>query len=75
MVPANLALSFDIGYASLGWAVFLLKDPFPSLLGSGSVLFQKDSCLASSRRAFRRARRNIAARRSRVARLKKYRLC
>ncbi len=72
MVPANLALSFDIGYASLGWAVFLLKDPFPSLLGSGSVLFQKDSCLASSRRAFRRARRNIAARRSRVARLKKY---
>lgn len=72
MVPANLALSFDIGYASVGWAVFLLKDPFPSLLGSGSVLFQKDSCLASSRRAFRRSRRNIAARRSRVARLKKY---
>lgn len=72
MVPANLALSFDIGYASVGWAVFLLKDPFPSLLGSGSVLFQKDSCLASSRRAFRRSRRNIAARRSRVARFKKY---
>ena len=72
MVPANLALSFDIGYASVGWAVFLLKDPFPSLLGSGSVLFQKNSCLASSRRAFRRARRNIAARRSRVARIKKF---
>ncbi len=72
MSPRNLTLSFDIGHASIGWAVFRTADAFPEILGTGTVLFPKDSCLASTRRAFRRSRRNIAARRSRVAHLKNY---
>ena len=68
----DLTLSFDIGHSSIGWSVFSTGAEFPDLLGAGVVLFQKDSCLAQSRRANRRVRRNIAARRSRVARLKKY---
>lgn len=71
-ISDKLTLSFDIGHSSIGWSVFSVGAEFPSLLGAGVVLFQKDSCLASSRRANRRVRRNIAARRSRVDRLKKY---
>lgn len=72
MSLADIALSFDIGHASIGWSVFQIADPFPLPLGAGVVLFPADSCLASSRRGFRRSRRNIAARRSRVARVKKF---
>lgn len=69
----KLTLSFDIGHASIGWAVFRPSvENFPQILGTGTVLFPKDSCLAASRRAFRCSRRNIAARRSRVAHLKNY---
>lgn len=67
-----LTLSFDIGHASIGWAVFQATESFPIPLGTGTVLFPKDSCLASARRGFRRSRRNIAARRSRIAHLKQY---
>lgn len=72
MSLADIALSFDIGHASIGWSVFQIADTFPRPLGAGVVLFPADSCLASSRRGFRRSRRNIAARRSRVARVKKF---
>jgi len=69
---SKLTLSFDIGHSSIGWSVFSTDAEFPNLLGAGTVLFPKDSCLANARRENRRTRRNIAARRSRVERLKKY---
>ena len=72
MSSKELALAFDIGHSSIGWAVFNIKDIFPHVVGCGTVLFPKDSCLAVARRGFRRSRRNIAARRSRIARLKNY---
>lgn len=72
MLPQKLTLSFDIGHASIGWSVFRVSETFPEPLGAGTVLFPKDSCLASARREFRRSRRNIAAKRSRVAHLKNY---
>ena len=72
MLPQKLTLSFDIGHASIGWSVFRVSEAFPEPLGAGTVLFPKDSCLASARREFRRSRRNIAAKRSRVAHLKNY---
>lgn len=75
MKQDQIAFSFDVGHSSIGWAVFQIADTsesFHSLLGTGVVLFPKDSCLASARRGFRRSRRNIAARRSRIDRLKNY---
>ena len=75
MKQDQIAFSFDIGHSSIGWAAFRIADApndFHVLLGTGVVLFPKDSCLASARRGFRRSRRNIAARRSRVDRLKNY---
>ena len=75
MKQGQIAFSFDIGHSSIGWAAFEISntaDTFHSLLGTGVVLFPKDSCLASARRGFRRSRRNIAARRSRIDRLKNY---
>ncbi len=75
MKQGQIAFSFDIGHSSIGWAAFQIanaSDDFHSLLGTGVVLFPKDSCLASDRRGFRRSRRNIAARRSRIDRLKNY---
>jgi len=75
MKQDQIAFSFDVGHSSIGWAVFQIADTpesFHSLLGTGVVLFPKDSCLASARRGFRRARRNIAARRSRIDRLKNF---
>lgn len=74
MDKKSLTLSFDIGYASIGWAVLKTNNNsvLPEILGTGVVLFPKNSCLASSRRDFRRSRRSIAARRSRIERLKRY---
>ncbi|MBP7009228.1 MAG: hypothetical protein KBC66_05455 [Kiritimatiellae bacterium] len=75
MKQGQIAFSFDIGHSSIGWAAFQVSDApgtFHSLLGTGVVLFPKDACLASARRGFRRSRRNIAARRSRIDRLKNY---
>ena len=81
-IPQQITISFDIGHSSIGWAVFgetkteisgeFVGATYPDLLGAGTVLFEKDGCLASQRRAHRRVRRNIAARRQRVARLKRF---
>lgn len=52
----SLILSFDIGYASIGWCVLSAKDRAPALpdiLGPGVVTFPTDDCLASQRRALR----------------------
>lgn len=66
-------LSFDIGYSSIGWSVFKIAhgDAFPILCGCGSLVFDDDCCMAKSRAAFRRARKNIASRRNRIKRMRK----
>jgi hypothetical protein len=58
----SLTLSFDIGYASIGWCVLSApgKAPAPpEILGTGVVTFPTDDCLASRRRDLRRTRRHI----------------
>ncbi|MCF7709114.1 MAG: hypothetical protein K9N52_09480 [Verrucomicrobia bacterium] len=77
----QLNLAFDVGHSSIGWAVFndnpsnsMQNDnelPFPEILGCGTVIFGSDSCLASSRRQYRRQRRNIRATRHRIDRMRK----
>lgn len=72
----NLTFAFDIGHSSIGWAVLREGQKFDlstlQVVAAGTVLFQKDGCLASSRRANRRTRRTIAARRARIANLSAY---
>ncbi len=69
----DLVFAFDIGHSSIGWAVLREGAKYDlgalRVVAAGTVLFQKDSCLASQRRANRRTRRTIAARRARVANL------
>lgn len=68
----KLTFSFDIGYASIGWAVLSADENTPELpevKGTGVVLFESDSCLASKRRQFRRMRRTIRSRRKRIERI------
>jgi CRISPR-associated endonuclease Csn1 len=65
-------LSFDIGYASIGWCVLSadgVGEP-PEILGTGVVTFPTDDCLASKRRDLRRTRRHIRSTRQRIERMK-----
>lgn len=66
-------LSFDIGYASIGWALLSKSsgNPHPQIVGTGVVTFPKDDCLASARRVYRRQRRHIRSTRQRIQRLEK----
>lgn len=73
MKTENLGIHFDVGHASIGWAVTSFRqeeDEFLRILGTGVVLFPADDCLANQRRAFRRQRRHIRATRQRIARMK-----
>ena len=65
--PEKICVSLDIGHSSIGWSVVEPKSL--KIKGCGSLLFQADDCLASKRRLFRSGRRNIAARRNRIARI------
>ncbi len=68
----SLTFSFDIGYASIGWAVIEARAndaPDPVVHGCGTVLFQADDCQAFKRREYRRLRRNIRSRRVRIERM------
>lgn len=68
----KLLFSFDIGHASIGWAVLdTTTSQKPELQGCGSVLFPTDDCLASTRRQLRRQRRHIRSTRMRIARMKR----
>lgn len=70
----NLTFSFDIGYASIGWSVIeqgKTKEELPNVIGTGAVIFEQDSCLASKRREHRRTRRTIRSRRKRIERIGK----
>lgn len=67
----KLSFSFDIGHASIGWAVLdITQETLPILTGCGTVLFPTDDCLASTRRQLRRQRRHIRSTRTRIARMK-----
>jgi CRISPR-associated endonuclease Csn1 len=75
MNQKNFLISYDIGYASIGWSIMNSADSSrqdPDILGCGVVTFPTDDCLASTRRNLRRTRRNIRATRMRIDRLKKY---
>lgn len=63
-----LGIHLDIGHASIGWSVNEVTQPV-IFLGCGTVLFQKDGCLASKRRQNRRQRRHIRSTRQRMARI------
>jgi hypothetical protein len=71
----SLTLSFDIGYASIGWCVISSEKPAPAapdILGTGVVTFPTDDCLASQRRDLRRTRRHIRSTRMRIERMKRW---
>lgn len=71
----SLTLSFDIGYASIGWCVLTARDKAPAppeILGTGVVTFPTDDCLASTRRNLRRTRRHIRSTRQRIERMKRW---
>ncbi len=70
----SLTLSFDIGYASIGWCVLSSSDKQadPEFLGTGVVTFPTDDCLASTRRNLRRTRRHIRSTRQRIERMKRW---
>jgi CRISPR/Cas system Type II protein with McrA/HNH and RuvC-like nuclease domain len=69
----SLALSFDIGYASIGWCVLSSNSSAdPEILGTGVVTFPTDDCLASKRRDLRRTRRHIRSTRQRIERMKRW---
>lgn len=68
----KITFSFDIGYASIGWAVLSAEEnqmDKPTVEGTGVVIFEADSCLASERRRLRRMRRTIRSRRKRIERI------
>jgi len=68
----KLLFSYDIGHASIGWAVLdTTANQRPSIKGAGAVLFPTDDCLASTRRQLRRQRRHIRSTRMRIARMKR----
>src|SRR3989442_1763880 len=67
--PPDLSLAFDVGHSSIGWAV-LQTNPELEIKGCGVVIFRPDGCLASTRRGFRRQRRNIRATKQRIKRMK-----
>lgn len=68
----KLSFSYDIGHASIGWAVLdITRNQMPEIKGCGSVLFPTDDCLASKRRQLRRQRRHIRSTRMRIARMKR----
>jgi CRISPR-associated endonuclease Csn1 len=68
----KLSFSFDIGHASIGWAVLdITQNQMPEIKGCGTVLFPTDDCLASTRRQLRRQRRHIRSTRMRIARMKR----
>lgn len=80
MASGKILISLDLGYASVGWTaaewakatIDGVESRVPRVLGSGTVVFESNRCLAMERRAFRRQRRHIRATRKRIARMKAF---
>ena len=75
MSTEKINIALDMGYASIGWAVAGVGDALcrePQIIGTGSVIFEPDRCLASERRGFRRQRRHIRATRVRIERMRAF---
>jgi CRISPR-associated endonuclease Csn1 len=68
----SIALSFDIGHSSVGWAALNLSHHQPEVLGCGAVTFPAEDCQNQQRAGFRRQRRHIAATRNRIKRLESF---
>lgn len=68
----SIALSFDIGHSSIGWAVLKPNKDQTEILGCGTVVFPKEDCQNQQRAGFRRQRRHIAATRNRIKRLESF---
>lgn len=67
-----LEVALDVGHSSIGWAVITApENAAPEILGCGTVIFEKDSALASDRRLHRSQRRHVRATRQRIARMEK----
>lgn len=72
MNPSRVEIAFDVGHSSIGWSVLSTSESAPpSVLGCGSVIFEKDSALANTRRLHRSQRRHVRATRQRIARMEK----
>ncbi len=70
--PPRVEVAFDIGHSSIGWAVLGTNESAPpGVLGCGTVIFEKDSALANTRRLHRSQRRHVRATRQRIARMEK----
>ena len=69
----RLEIAFDVGHSSIGWSVLGTNSDTraPAVLGCGTVIFEKDSALANSRRLHRQQRRHVRATRQRIARMEK----
>lgn len=70
---SQISFAFDIGHASIGWAVILQDGTFalPCVAGCGTVVFPAGSCENFQRAGFRRQRRHVAGTRNRIKRLEK----
>jgi len=69
---SRLETALDIGHSSIGWAVLSApNDAPPAVLGCGTVIFEKDSALANTRRLHSSQRRHVRATRQRIARMEK----
>ncbi|MBN2068848.1 MAG: hypothetical protein JW739_04350 [Opitutales bacterium] len=70
----QISTAFDIGYNSIGWAVLSHdKDGVAQeLSGCGTLIFPKEDNQSKQRALFRRQRRNIAARRNRISRIRRF---
>lgn len=68
----SIALSFDVGHSSVGWAALSLTKDQPEILGCGAVVFPAEDCQNQQRAGFRRQRRHIAATRNRIKRLEAF---
>ena len=55
----SIALSFDIGHSSIGWAALKPDKDKSEILGCGTVVFPKEDCQNQQRAGFRRQRRQI----------------
>jgi CRISPR-associated endonuclease Csn1 len=65
----DLHLSFDIGHSSIGWAVIRQdsRKRLPAVLGTGTVTFPADDCLAVKRRQHRQTRRHNRSTKQRIS--------